>query len=93
MIYLCSKIEKYYKDGSTRAFSEAVWLLLDGYDETVLDYARTGAAYSAALLICSPHEASRFEGLVILRVLSQVDDSQMIELFLNNKDIIACRLW
>lgn len=55
MIFLCNIIERYYKNGTTRVYSEAVTLLLDAYEETVLDYARTGAAYSAALLISSPH--------------------------------------
>lgn len=55
MIFLCNIIERYYKNGTTRVYSEAVTLLLDAYEETVLDYARTGAAYSAALLLSSAH--------------------------------------
>jgi hypothetical protein len=67
--------------------------MLDGYDDCVLDYARTGAAFAGALLVGSVCEASQVEGLCILRVLSQVDNYQMVELLLENKDINACRLW
>jgi hypothetical protein len=68
-------------------------LLLDGYDDTILDYARAGVAYSAALLLCSQHDSSRCEGLSILRVLSLVENNQMIALLLENKDILSTRFW
>lgn len=88
-IYLCSIIERYYKAGSTNTYSQAILYLIDTYDEAVIDYARTGVAYSAALLVCSEDETSRLEGLSILRVLSEADDKQMVALLLDNRDIEA----
>ena len=59
----------------------------------MLDYARTGAAYSAALLLSSPHEASRLEGITIMQVLSQVGDRAMLALLLENRDVTSTRFW
>lgn len=93
MIHLCCKIERYYLDGATRSYSLALNLLLDCYDEVVIDYARSGAAYSAALLVSSPHLESQAEGLNLLRTMSQVDSPKMAELLLTNRDLEACRLF
>lgn len=59
----------------------------------MIDYARSGAAYSAALLVSSPHYESQAEGLNLLRTMSQVGSSRIVELLLTNRDIEACRLF
>jgi hypothetical protein len=68
-------------------------MLLDCYDEVVIDYARSGAAYSAALLLTSTNIQSQEEGLNLLRTMSQVDSPKIIDLLLTNRDIEACRLF
>lgn len=50
-LYLCTKIERYSKNGVTRPFTDPLILLLDTYDEALIDYTRTGVGYSAALLV------------------------------------------
>jgi hypothetical protein len=92
-VYLCGKIERYCKEGSTRAFTDALLLMLDTYDEALKDYTRTGAGYSAALLVAATAEASQLEGLTILRVLTQADEEFVIEELLKSKDVRACGLW
>lgn len=52
-LYLCTKIERYYKNGVTRPFTDPLILLLDTYDNVLIDYTRTGVGYSAALLVSS----------------------------------------
>lgn len=59
MIYLCKKIEKYCKDEETFVFNLAMMHLLDSYDEAIFAYSRTGAAYTAALLITSSVESNK----------------------------------
>lgn len=85
MIYLCTKIERYYKDTVIKFYSLSVVLLLDTYDEAVLDYARGTAAYAAALLIISPIQQNYGDGLQILQALTQIDSKKIVNFLLSSR--------
>ena len=85
MIYLCTKIERYYKDTVLKNYNLSVLLLLDTYDEAVLDYARGTVAYAAALLVISPIPQNYTGGLLILQALTQIDSKKIVTFLLCNK--------
>jgi hypothetical protein len=93
MSYLCVKIERYWNEESTRLFSKAAIFLLDTYDAAVIDYARGGLAYTAALLITSPITENYEDGLEMLRMMTEIDDKRMVTFLLDCKEINQTRVW
>lgn len=85
MTYLCSKIQRYWKEAVVRNYSNAVQLLLDTYEKAVIDYGRAEVAYVAALLILSPIQQNYADGLTILQILSQVDNKLLVTFLLNDR--------
>jgi len=67
--------------------------LIDCYQDTVLDYARTGVAYATGLLITSNVDINRSEGMQLLRMLTEVNDVKMVRFLLENRDVEQTKLW
>ncbi len=59
--------------------------MLDTYDEAVIDYARSGLAFTACLLVSSPIKENYTDGLEMLRMMTQIDDKRMISFLLEDK--------
>lgn len=67
--------------------------LLDTYDEAVVDYARAGVAYTAALLITSPIVQNNIDGLEMMRMLTQIDDKRNVNFLLESEEIESTGVW
>lgn len=93
MTYTCLKIERYYQDESTRKFNRAVLNMLDTYDVAVVDYTRAGVAYTAGLLINSPITENIFDGIELLRMLTQIDDRRNVNFLLESEEIASTGVW
>lgn len=63
MTYLCSKVQRYCQKEETEVYNIAIMFLIDSFDQAIIDYARTGLAYIAGLLITSSIDSNRSEGL------------------------------
>jgi hypothetical protein len=70
-VNICKKIERYSKEIVLKNYNNALYLLINTYDEAVLDYARGHVAYATGLLICSPVQQNYSDGLEILHCMTQ----------------------
>jgi hypothetical protein len=61
--------------------------LLDTYDEAIVDYARAGLAYAAALLVTSSLRENYTDGLEMLRMITQIDDNRNVSYLLDSNEI------
>lgn len=74
-------------------YNKAALYLLETYDEAVVDYARAGLAYVAALLVTSPIRENYTDGLEILRMITQIDDRKNVIFLLKSEEIEGTGIW
>jgi hypothetical protein len=70
-----------------------LYLLVNTYEDAVLDYARGHVAYAAALLICSPVQQNYSDGLEMLHVLTQLGSQRLVKFLIRYNEIKKLGMW
>ena len=86
MTLICQEIGRYCFEEQTNRYNKVARIMIETYEEAVLDYGRGGLAFTAALLITSPVTANHLDGLYLLRRMTEVN-SKIVAFLLPNEEI------